>query len=327
MVVRFYNIGNSCYLSSTLQCFVNINVINNIINDLLQSQINNQLLYQYLTLLNNNNIANPMQLKQLLCSKNDMFRNRNQQDCHECLIILMDIFHEETKHIKHRELIPYYQSINSENNSKDLNAKVKNANNQWEKYIETFGYSFITHLFTGQFIMTLICNDCETEKSNFESFNNISLDIPKIKKDGQIIVPSVKHCFSKYFKEELLDCDIDCENCKERKQMTKRTSIWRFPNILVLSLKRYLDPRVRNNSPIKLDKTIKFEIQSNKQILIYDLKCVVNHEGYNAQSGHYTTIVQDDEHGYLHIDDNIVRKTNLPEESKAAYILVYVVRN
>ena len=283
-IIKFHNIGNSCYLNSALQCFVNIDNVNKYINNLLQRDISNPLLYQYLQIIHNSNkTSNPIHMKQILASKNSLFKNLQQQDCHECLIILMDIFHESTKHIQHNDLTPYYQSIANVNNEL-FKKKVTDANNQWKKFIKTFGYSFITHLFTGQFVTTLYCEDCGVEKCNFESFNNISLDIPKLKKDGRIVIPNVKHCFSKYFKEEDLDCEIDCDTCKTRTQMSKRTSIWRFPTILVLSLKRYLNPIIRNNSIIKIDKVIKFEIQSNKQILIYDLKCIVNHQGSSAYS-------------------------------------------
>jgi len=283
---------------------------------------------QYIELIENpHNTSDLLNMKRLLGVKDSIFNTNRQQDCHECLVMLMDIFHETTKRIGHGDLTPYYQLF--QNNNKLFIKKINDANTQWEKYIETFGYSLITHLFTGQFITTLSCSDCNTEKFNFESFNNISLDIP-ILGDGEGErgngVPTIKHCFSKYFRQETLDCEIDCETCKKRTRMTKRTSIWRFPTILFLNLKRYINPVTRNNSIIKIDNVIKFEIHSNRQILIYDLKCIVNHFGHNSQSGHYTTTVNTETQGWVDIDDNFVRKANAPYHSKGAYILVYVAR-
>ena len=271
-----------------------------------------------------------------MASYNEMFRNNLQHDCHEALTTILDIIHEETKSLKFSEIL-YNQDF-----IEPRNEKAVKANKQWNSFKDIFGYSFVTHLFSGQFSSTTFCTECKNENHNFEIFNSITLNIPKEKrlKDGSTCPPDIRDSFYKYFKGEVLDSPIECDHCplnfdgtKKRTFMRKRLSVWRFPRILVLTLKRYeftnFGNCTRNNSMIEINNVIQFQIESTGELLIYDLKQIVNHEGSSPNGGHYTTVVIDNNDNWTFVDDNTATSfgNKRIKHSRTAYILVYVARN
>ena len=333
--VSLYNIGNSCYLNSALQCLLNSDLLMIHLKESIdyfkkhsQENLNNWILvntFYDLTQKRGTKVA-PVSLKQVLSRYNsDMFGNKRQQDCHECLVSILDILHEESKNINLHKLTFH----------PGFNKKTEKSNKQWLSFNKVFGYSFITHLFSGQFISTTFCTKCFNENHNFESFNNITLNIPN-KNDNK--PPDIKDCFYKYFESETLDELIECDNCprdifdnsKKRTKMKKRICIWRFPKILVLALKRYPKPNFRDNSKVGINGVLRFQVENTGEKLVYDLKQIVNHEGSSPYGGHYTVINIDSRGNWTMIDDENVTEIPLDKRnrySSSAYILVYEIRS
>jgi ubiquitin C-terminal hydrolase len=339
--IKLYNIGNTCYLNSALQCLLNNKLFIKNVREVLDHIRGNShenlrrfnLLHLLLDLVENSKkgVANPVSLKQMLAGYNDMFKNNFQHDCHECLVTILDIIHEETKNLKLSERL-YQQDIQYQKNDKALK-----ANYQWKSFKDIFGYSFVTHLFSGQFVSTTFCTECRNENHNFEIFNSITLNIPQTKRlsDGKVVSPDIRDSFYQYFKGELLEDRIECDNCplnhdstKKRTIMKKRLSVWRFPRILILTLKRYSGNNSRDNSIIEINNIIQFQIESTRELLIYDLKQIVNHEGSSPNRGHYTTVVIDDDDNWTFVDDDSATSfgNRRIKHSRTAYILMYVAR-
>ena len=96
--------------------------------------------------------------------------------------------------------------------------------------------SFITDLFLGQFRSTLKCSTCSNESVTFEPFWVISVPIPSKKES-----PTIRDCLEDFVKVETLDGDErpTCERCKERRKCQKWYSVERWPQVLVIHLKRF----------------------------------------------------------------------------------------
>lgn len=333
--IRLYNIGNSCYLNSALQCLVNnklfVENIKGILNHIKGRSHENlnryNLLYYILDLIevSKTRIASPVHLKQLLSRYNEMFRNNMQQDTHECLTAILDIIHEETK-----TLHGLADNLFLADLQEPKSEKANKANKQLESFKNVFGYSIINHIFSGQFISTTCCTECHQENHEFDTFTTINLDIPK--NSGK--KPDIRDCFYKYFVGEVIDdyvcnhCPLEFDGSKHRTFAKKRLSIWKFPRILILSLKRFPKEGVRDNSIVEINNIIQFQVENSGELLIYDLAQIVNHEGHSPYGGHYTTINIDQDDNWAVIDDHSVISlgTKRVKYSRSAYVLIYVVR-
>ena len=94
--------------------------------------------------------------------------------------------------------------------------------------------SIITDLFLGQFRSTLRCTHCSHESVTFEPFWVVSVPLSKDTIDLQ-------ECLELFVREETLDGDEmpSCDDCKDRRKSTKWYSFERWPEILVVHLKRF----------------------------------------------------------------------------------------
>lgn len=156
---------------------------------------------------------------------------------------------------------------------------------------------------------------------------------------------SLDDCFRNFTKPETLDqANLwYCSKCKEHRQARKTMEIWKLPNVLVLSLKRfeYRNEILRD----KLDAFVDFPLtdldmapycleKADDGHLQYDLYGVSNHYGSMA-FGHYTAFAKswndgngEKFPGWYSFDDSHVSPV-MPSQvkSSAAYILFYKRKN
>ena len=94
--------------------------------------------------------------------------------------------------------------------------------------------SIITDLFLGQFRSTLRCTHCGHESVTFEPFWVVSVPLSKDTIDLQ-------ECLELFVREETLDGEEmpSCDDCKDRRKSVKWYSFQRWPEILVVHLKRF----------------------------------------------------------------------------------------
>ncbi|TMW67387.1 hypothetical protein Poli38472_011007 [Pythium oligandrum] len=151
---------------------------------------------------------------------------------------------------------------------------------------------------------------------------------------------SLYDCFRNFTKPETLDqANLwYCSKCKEHRQARKTMEIWKLPDVLIVSLKRfeYRNEILRD----KLDAFVDFPLEDldmtsfclekteDPERLRYDLFAVSNHYG-SMGFGHYTAFARswqnsDKYPGWYSFDDSQVSPA-MPGQvkSNAAYILFY----
>lgn len=277
----------------------------------------------------------PDTLRNILCRKNEVFDNDDQQDAHEVFILLIEIMHNEVS-----------QSVKL--------SQVSN-NEQLFQTCKTFyseSYSPIYDMFHGIMVTTKTCQCCKNIKQTFEPSSYIGLDIPttpvtnivdytkylNIKcKNSQIKLSdkeiflmscqlseetkqeiqkqeliknemtrliSVDDCLKQLQQPEIIE-DVNCINCGNI-SMTKCTyGIAVAPKIMIIQIKRFKFGQSKNCTGIEIQHNI--TIQTLDDNVQYKLKTLVNHVGINAQFGHYYMLTFDETiNNWIKIDDEHV---------------------
>ena len=117
-----------------------------------------------------------------------IFRSKEQEDCQEYLIRLIETFQKEVNENK---------KYRFEDNIKKEEA--------WRKYTEV-NRSIIDSIFTGLMQSTVYGIKCKHTSTTYDPFIDFSLPV---------VGSSLKDCLRAYFKEEDIE-DYKCETCKEK---------------------------------------------------------------------------------------------------------------
>uniref|UniRef100_A0A8W7P6E6 Ubiquitin carboxyl-terminal hydrolase 36 n=1 Tax=Anopheles coluzzii TaxID=1518534 RepID=A0A8W7P6E6_ANOCL len=302
------NMGNTCYLNSTLQALFHVPAIANwLLSDephrakcddggsggsciicamaktLLESQSNQTAFRPYLV----------YSKLRLVCKH--LVPGR-QEDAHEFLRYLVEAMEKSY--------------IGRTKNSKELD--------QYSK--ET---TPLNQILGGYLRSEVKCLSCQHVSTTFQHFEDLLLDIRKAN--------SIDEALELYFaRERLEEMGYKCEACKRRVAATKQFSLERAPFVLCVQLKRFsmlgakINKHVELRSKLDLTPYSSPAMRSNGGKLTYRLTSMVTHLGSTQHCGHYTAIGHTDAGGYHVFDDSSVRPIGIHNVmSTNAYILFY----
>ncbi|KAL9906295.1 ubiquitin specific peptidase 36 isoform 1-T1 [Glossina fuscipes fuscipes] len=165
------------------------------------------------------------------------------------------------------------------------------------------------------------CLACDHVSVTFQHFQDLLLDIRK--------ADTVEEALECYFsRERLEDMGYKCESCKKKVSATKQFSLERAPIALCIQLKRFsmLGTKLIKQISIKprLDLTKYLSRKTSEQQLTYRLVAMVTHLGASQHCGHYTAIGLTDSGTYYNYDDSYVRPIPVQDVCKTnAYIIFY----
>ncbi len=183
--VGLYNLGNTCYLNSVIQCLSNtLDLTKYFIYDYYKNEQNlNDFDYQIDIIrefsnllkkiwLDNDQVVSPRNFFIAFCKLNQQFCGNLEQDAQEFLSVLLTNLHNKLNRIITKPDIKQIEE-------KKENESILEASIRFQKYEKMKNDSIIYDLFNGQFMSSLTCEICGHNSITFEEFNILSLPIAK----------------------------------------------------------------------------------------------------------------------------------------------------
>ena len=293
------NLGSTCAINSLLQILYRIDKFKKII--LTSSTPENTLTFELKDLfnaidINKNNITPHRFINKFYEIFKGNFRQYEQIDICELFILVITKIHDETA-------VDVVISKSFSNIVEEHNYNIALHNN--------FKMSNVYNLFQGSHIHYIRCLNCDNVSRTFEPFIIINLDI--------LTNSTISILFNKYYSTEINDNDRTCDKCKTKSKYNKSISIWKYPDVLFLSLNRFKDMNTKNSDIVNIDMRLFLK-------KIYSLHSIGFHHGC-LNSGHYNSICRTTNNNFNLYDDNNVIPINnieaLLNNNNTSYILCY----
>ncbi|NXU58521.1 UBP42 hydrolase, partial [Turnix velox] len=302
--VGLYNLGNTCFLNSTLQCLTYTPPLANYMLSLehtkscheegfcmmctMEAHVNQ-------VLCCSNNAIKPLSVIKGLKKIGKHFHFGSQEDAHEFLCFTVDA----------------------------LQKACLNGSTKLDRSSQAT--TLIYQIFGGYLRSRVKCLNCKGVSDTFEAFHDIALDIKG--------VTTLTRALEQFVKPEQLDGDnsYKCSKCKKMVLASKRYTIHRSSNVLTISLKRFA-----NFSGGKINKDVKYPeyldlraymSQSTGEPLIYALYAVLVHSGFNCNAGHYLCFIKAGNGLWYRMNDAAVDLSDIKTVlNQQAYVLFYIRR-
>lgn len=363
------NHGVTCYMNSAIQALIHIPAIQHYLNDIYKGKYNKSLsprsvsgvlaeLSQRMWGINGNEqtvnpngnnkkrtnqsstpkYINPKKIIQRLDDINCMMSEWQQEDSHEYFMSLISRLQEDStpKGVKLNESIIYdifggllNQSVTCQNCGYISETKQ-------EFYDLSLGLNRKRKLNKDQNINDNITNS--SESNNVKDNNDSTINNSKINENNELEKNryTIEKSIKEFFSTETIKIDkrdkksgYYCEKCSNHSIATKKSTIDRSPETLIVHLKRF---KFNGNSSSKLKQSISYEkyldlseYSSIGSSLKYQLISVIVHEGRSISSGHYIAHCLQPDGTWSTYDDEYINKINEREalSDPSAYFLIY----
>ncbi|KAJ1462442.1 hypothetical protein M885DRAFT_557211 [Pelagophyceae sp. CCMP2097] len=185
-----------------------------------------------------------------------------------------------------------------------------------------FADGAVDALFKGKLRSTLTCPTCDYASHSDEAFFDLSLE-PR---------STLLAAIAAFTKAELLDAQNRwrCGKCHKHVRATKQLSLAEAPEVCVVHLKRFerqrggKKQRGQEQQACKLTNHVKFEAKLALCGASYALRAVLVHHGASTRSGHYSAFAQAADGAWYSYDDDMVRKVSEANVlNQKAYVLFY----
>jgi len=330
-LVGLVNLGNTCFLNSCLQVLNQVTELHDIVENTVPKVLDSPdtvMLREWIELRqimwSGNGSLSPNKFVHMVqqvaaIKQRELFTGWAQNDITEFLLFLIECFHNS---LAHKAKI-------------QINGKPENDVDQRAiicyELIQTIyakEYSKILDLFYGIYMTEIIDTEGQTVLST-KAEHYFVLDLQIFY--NNTVCGNLYDCFDLFIMPELMTGDNEWFNDQtcEKQTVNRQVNFWNFPDILVITLKRFSPDGVR-----KLQNFIDFPLENldlskyakgyNPNKYVYDLFGVCNHSG-GVLGGHYTSFVKNQEGVWYHYNDQLIEVIQTPQSvvSPAAYCLFY----
>ncbi|XP_056627976.1 ubiquitin carboxyl-terminal hydrolase 42 isoform X1 [Triplophysa dalaica] len=295
------NLGNTCFLNSTLQCLTYTAPLANYMLTREHAKTCHEpgfcmmctMQYHIIQVFaNSGNVIKPIGVLNELKRIGKHFRFGSQEDAHEFLRYTVDAMQ--------KSCLP---------------------GNKLDR--QTQATTFVHQIFGGYLRSRVKCLNCKAVSDTFDPYLDISLEI----KTAQTLTKA----FEQFVKPEQLDGDnaYKCSKCKKMVTASKRFTIHRSSNVLTISLKRFA-----NFNGGKITKDVRytehldlrpFMSQSHGEPQVYALYAVLVHSGFSCHAGHYYCYIKTSNGQWYQMNDSSVSLSDIRAVlNQQAYLLFYI---
>ncbi|XP_063816796.1 ubiquitin carboxyl-terminal hydrolase 36 isoform X4 [Pseudophryne corroboree] len=296
------NLGNTCFLNSTVQCLTYTPPLANYLLSKEHSRNCQQCGFCMLCIMQNHliqafansgNAIKPVSFIRELKKIARHFRFGSQEDAHEFLRYTVD-------------------------------AMQKACLNGYTKLDRQSQATTLVHQIFGGYLRSRVkCSVCKSVSDTFDPYLDIALEIRHS--------VNIVRALELFVKSDVLSGEnaYMCAKCKKKVPASKRFSIHRASNVLTLSLKRFA-----NFSGGKITKDVGYPeflnirpymSQSNGEPVMYALYAVLVHSGYSCHAGHYYCYVKASNGQWYQMNDSLVHASNIKVVlNQQAYVLFYL---
>ena len=331
-LIGLLNIGATCYMNSTLQCFSNIMTLRKILlnekifNYISRNKTTKKLSFEFAEVLNNlwKNIKNsyyaPYNFKELISEMNPLFKGIAANDPKDLILFLLETMHNELNEPQ-AELLQ--SIINTVPDPKDFNAVFYDFMN----FYLSKNKSIISDEFYGFTNNMITCSYCSTTTHNVQVNNLLFMPLEEVRifMGYNTNCVGIYDCFEYYEKIDILP-DYYCNYCKRSNNVYSKNKMVYAPKNLIINLNR--------GKGIEYDVKINFEeyINIRKYVFAYDspfyyeLTGVVCHYGSNDMGGHFIAFCKNsDTCEWYKFNDQMVTKCPFNDVTKSGmpYVLFY----
>lgn len=347
------NVGNSCYMNSTLQCLsATIPLARFLLDGSYRKAINRvnplgtqgalaEAFAQLIRVMwsEQYTFVSPVTFREAITRFAPAFRGHDQHDAQEFLAFLLDGLHEDLNYVKQKP--PALEMTAAREEELETLPQQIASVQEWAVYRER-NDSLIVDWFQGQFRNKLTCLTCGKTSTTYNAFLYLSLPIPV--KSGRGAKVTLAQCLDAFTKDEVLENDDawHCPRCNKPRRATKKLSISRLPQILLIHLKRF---SFKGPFTDKIETQVQFPTTNldltnymppplppgtapkGTQMgpFLYDLYGATHHFG-SLSGGHYTATIR--VHGekgqpqWMYCDDSRITKSDERQiHSPSSYIL------
>jgi len=178
-------------------------------------------------------------------------------------------------------------------------------------------------IFGGYMRQELHCLKCKHVSITFQHFMDLLLDIRN--------ADNIDSALSGYFKKEMLSQEdaYKCEKCQQKVPAYKIYKLERPPLVLCIQLKRFNMMGGKNGRPVTLAKNLDLSrfvrfASAHNLTFRYRLVSLITHVGPSPNCGHYTAIGEAPNGTYYRFDDSSVNTTSVQNVlNTSAYVIFY----
>ena len=326
------NIGATCYMNATLQCFSHIDrlkyyLLDEYIYNELQKEkgTNKKLSFAFAEVLkhlwdenSSEKYYAPEHFKQVISEMNPLFKGIAANDSKDLIIFMLEKMHKELNTKQGNNIIN-----NQEPNPCDFNAVYLDFINDYQSKND----SIITQEFYGYNNIISSCSKCTNISHNVQTFNILFFPLEEVRKfknynENRVFIMD---CFDYYQKIDTYP-SYYCMFCRDNCLTYSQTRLVDTPKTLIINLNR--GKGMQFNVDIVFDERLDIRnyVYNQQSPYYYELVGMLCHYGTNDMGGHFIAFCKDSTDGnWYKFNDAIVTLSSFEEvyQSGMPYVLYY----
>ena len=329
-IIGLINIGATCYMNATLQCFSNLRrfraylLSKEIYQNLEENKFKNKKLsFALAEVLKNlwekleQRFYAPENFKKVISEMNPLFKGIAANDPKDLILFVLETMHNEMNN-------PLNSVIIDKNPN---NTNLKEVYNNFMNYYTNKNRSVISEEFYGFINNYTTCGYCNVKIHNVQIMNILFFPLNEVKKfkNYKHNNVSILDCFEYYEKMENFP-SFYCNICNQNCQAYSANKIIYSPKTLIINLNRGKGLEFKVNIIFEEYLNLRKFILHEDSPYYYELTGVICHFGSNDEGGHFIAYCKNSENcEWYKFNDQIVSKCDFNEvkENGLHYTLFY----